>query len=188
MASIENCASYNWENRLTTDKCALEDKSRMNKEFEDYRLYNFYTNGMCSDKLKDFSCEYPNLWFRKGYGTADSCVVDDDTKIQRGDLTHIREKRQMNTRTFHAVPNLSRGCLLPITESKLVQGTCEKSVLKSEKECDILVERNHVQTTFVPMLDVIQEYVNESGYRKPRILGINTREQLRKKCRDNINE
>lgn len=186
MDSKVNCGSYNWENKLTTDKCALEAKHRMNKEYEDYSLFNFYTNGICTDKLRDFSCEYPNLWFRKGYGTADSCVIDHDTKIQRGDLTHVRERRQMNTRTFLAVPDLSRGCLLPITESKLTQGICEKNHLK--KDCDILVERNFTDATFTPMLSVIQEYVNDSGYRKPRIMGIDTREQLRKKCSNNINE
>lgn len=184
-----NCETFNWENRLTNDQCAREAKDRENKEFEDYNLFNFYTGGICSEKLKEFSCDYPNLWYRQGYGTADSCVVDSDTKIQRGDLTHSREKRQMNTRTFHAVPNLSRGCLLPVTESKLIQGSCEKGSLKvKENECDILVEKQFAPYRFTPMLDCIQEFINDSGDRKDRIMGIDTREQLRKKCRDNINE
>jgi hypothetical protein len=172
----KDCATFNWENRLTSDECALKAKQQSNKEFEDYNLFNFYNGGRCSEKLRDFACEYPNLWYREGFGIADSCVIDESTKSQRSTLTHGREKRQANIRTFHAVPDLSHGCLLPITESRLVQGTCSTHNIQ---KCDILSERDF--NRFVPFSDCVKSYLDDFKPSDTLSIGVNTREMIRKK-------
>jgi hypothetical protein len=172
----KECATFNWQNRLTSDSCARKATEQANKEFEEYNLFNFYNGGRCSDKLRDFACEYPNLWFRDGFGVADACVIDESTKTQHGKLTHGREKRQANIRTFHAVPDLSHGCLLPITESRLVQGTCSSHHIK---KCDILSERDF--NRFVPFVDCVKSHLDDFIPANVHAIGVNTRELTRKK-------
>jgi hypothetical protein len=180
----QECATFNWENRLTSDQCARDARNRENKEAEEYSLYNYFHDGDCgAERRKDFVCDYPNLWYRDGYGVANKCVIDKDTKIARGELTHGREKRQANIRTFHAVPDLSRGCLLPNTESRLIQGTCSKTNIQV---CDILQERDF--NRFVPFLSCVKEHLDDFDPSKHQVIGINTREATRKKCRTNINQ
>ena len=89
----------------------------------------------------------------------------------------------MNTRNFHAVPNLSRGFLAPITESKLIHGVEETKF--DGDECRILPETNY--NRFVPFTPCVNEHV--LGFNRHQInnrAGINTREYTRKfmrKCK-----
>jgi hypothetical protein len=170
---------YNWENRLTQDACA-----RQARELENESVLNYYSwNPLdCENmsKVKEFAFKHPNLRFRTGYGVADSCTIDDDSKTRMIPLTHGPEKRQMHIREFHAVPNLSHGCFAPVTESKLING---QNTSRLFTDCAILPEVDF--NRFTPFTDCMRKFINGySEYEEDARIGINTRELTRKKLKN----
>jgi hypothetical protein len=175
---------FNWENRLTQDKCAQEAREKENREFLEYNQWNFY--GDCKEtgeKLNEFAAKYPNLRFRKGYGNADACTIDNDTKIKMVPPSHGPEKRTFDMRVFHAVPDLSRGCVAPYTESRLIHG--EDTTRLYDTKCHITSEMNFDR--FTPLTSCMNDYIKGfADYKEDVRIGINTRESLRKnmkKCK-----
>jgi hypothetical protein len=77
-----------------------------------------------------------------GYGLERS-VIDGDSQLRMDQqmMTQNGEKTQMNVRTFHAVPNLSRGALLATNESQLVHGGMSTTDTRNCRyECENTVE------------------------------------------------
>jgi hypothetical protein len=115
--------------RTKDDSCAREDEALRNGAMMDYYLYNGWATA--ADKahcrtarqgLVEFTCANENLWFKDGFGNANVCDIDGDSRVKRGELTNGRDKCQLTTRTYVAVPSLDKGGLLPHTESHLKLG------------------------------------------------------------------
>jgi hypothetical protein len=112
------------ENRLGTDTCAINAKDYQNISMEDYSLWNNY-NTKCSAaeqrRLEEFAANNNNLTFRKGYGYADNCVVDDDSELRLdGKLTKEKAKTQLFLRFYQSGPNLGKGHTIADVESRLI--------------------------------------------------------------------
>jgi hypothetical protein len=77
-----------------------------------------------------------------GYGLERSVIDrDSDLRMDQQMMTQHGEKTQMNVRTFHAVPNLSRGALLAVKESQLVHGAITTTDARNcRNECENAVE------------------------------------------------
>jgi DNA-binding protein Fis len=167
---------FDFENRLTNDTCAQESKESGNKHILNYNTYNFY--GDCDNaKLKKLAADCPNLHFRNGYGFTSSCTVDTDSAMRFAVQTHGPERRQMNTRTFTAVPDMSRGCAAPDVESYLLNGQDTNLI----RECKHSAEMDY--NRFTPLLDCVQDYVKGYSERNYFPVGIDSRETMRKYMR-----
>lgn len=132
----------NQEN-LGNDECWIDGQHKQSKDINDYYLFNPYkTNvpdcGENEQKLKDFMVENKKT-YREGYGFANACHIDDDSKMrmESNSITHGKCKNQLNTRVFKAVPDLSHGGFESLLESRLTQGhstgekkSCEASQCK----------------------------------------------------------
>lgn len=170
---------FDYENRLTSDTCAQNTKESGNKQILKYTTYNFY--GDCDNtELTRISTQCPNLHFRNGYGNSSACMIDSDSVARFSTITHGPERRQMNVRSFVAVPDMSRGCLQPDIESYLLNGQ-DTTIIR---ECDKVTEKDN--NRFIPFLDCVKDYVDGYANRNYFPVGIDTREsmrvEMRKKC------
>jgi hypothetical protein len=140
--------NYFEENKLSQDNCALLTKQLQNKSITDYNLYNSYVTSTCDDKaLIDYTLEYPNLRWKDGFGNVSGCTVDKDSEIRNNaKLTNFREKEQLCTRWYQAVPNFGRGGLIPNVESRLILGEDTSDI----RSCDIVSEKNFDR--FIPLI------------------------------------
>ncbi len=163
---------FNWENKLTQDKCALATKQTDNELVYDYNTFNFFTRGSCDtiNCISDFAYDYPNLRFRNGYGVANECVIDDDSKMRTETLTHGRERQPLFTRQFFAVPDYGRGGLVPNTETFLQNGQ-DTTYLR---QCDRVTEKNFDR--FVPLVGCADVQKHDPVLES---VGLNSRELLR---------
>jgi hypothetical protein len=181
---------FNWENKLSMDACAQLQRERENLSLLDYRTYNFYNQGSCDVKNKAVEAlvaKYPNFRFRDGYGVANSCTIDADNRIRyESELTHGRERQQLTTRQFTAVPDFARGSCAPNTESLLVNGYDTSHI----RVCNRTVEADF--NRYMPYLGCVQDYVEGKALSLPEWLSIgeNSREivraqQAKKTCLNN---
>jgi hypothetical protein len=151
---------FRHEHRIGSDECSINARDLQNQSHEYYKMFNFYPTNVeqCDTevkKLQDFSFEN-NTVIRDGYGYANACVVDNDSKIRNGgQITNERFKTQLDSRVFKAVPSLNRGGLVPALESRLVQG--EDTAQK--RSCNVLSEVSTQQYVFLPMIDCLRDNV-----------------------------
>jgi hypothetical protein len=167
-------SSFFFENKLTTDSCATSARERENQSIRDYQLFNFY--GACDNSnVASFAAANPNLTYRNGYGVSSACTIDQDSTVRLTCLGHGPERRQLPVRNFVAVPDMSRGCSLPDTESYLING--QDTTLY--RECDRLTEKDF--NRFVPLMGCTEDYIKGFGARDYFPIGIDSREETRKK-------
>lgn len=117
---------FDKEHRVGTDTCATESVDEQNKRMEDYMLFNSYRGNAveCSgevNKIKEFMAEN-HMTIRDGYGFTNACRVDNDSELRIDSNKINRDKNQIFTRTFQAVPDLSKGDMNVDNESKIQQG------------------------------------------------------------------
>lgn len=175
---------FDWENRLSMDSCALLQQGRDNQSLLDYNTFNFYNSDpVCTEppqsKQQELVAKYPNMRFRTGYGIADGCTIDQDSALRNDAdaMTHGRERRQLQTRTFVAVPDTQRGIAAPTIEYVLQQGQDT-----SREKCTILVERDFDR--FTPFIDCVGSFIGNELRVLPELnrLGDNSRDIMRKQC------
>lgn len=172
-------------NSLNDDQCAVETRNRENQSMVDYSTFNYFNNGDCKQvdkQLLDLALENPNLRFQNGYGSANPCAIDLETKIKYSadQLTHGPEKRQYRVRNFTAVPNISRGSYAPGYDFLLNPGEDTHKI----RQCDRLTEHNFNRN--VPFIDCMEKFVELEAYALPDLfaIGVNSREIVRnqKRC------
>ena len=117
---------FNKEHRVGTDNCARESGNDQNKRMEDYMLFNSYRGNVleCTDevkKIREFMTEN-NMTMREGYGFTNACQVDNDSMMRIDSNKINRDRNQIFTRTFQAVPDLSKGDINVDNESRIQQG------------------------------------------------------------------
>jgi len=140
---------FELENRLTSDNCASVTKELQNRSISDYVLFNMYPTAACDDadeQLIKLVADNPNLRYRDGYGVANACTVDEDSKMRENPsgLTHFRDKQQLCTRWHQAVPDYGRGGIIPNVESALKLGA-DTTYLR---DCDRITEKQY--DVFIP--------------------------------------
>lgn len=138
------------QNKLGNDKCEQKAKNFANSSIAEYQLWNTYDCHK-DDEVDDFGSKSVNLHFRNGYGYTSPCLVDTDTKLRIDAMwTSEKAKSQMFTRFYTAGPNLSRGTLKPVEESRLVQGENSSRNKVCFRHAEIDFDRN------LPLLPCLQ--------------------------------
>ena len=116
---------FGHEHRVGVDTCAIESQEQQNIKANNYMLFDLYKTKECNnDKIKqlqEFASDN-NFTIRGGYGVTSACEVDKDSLLRIEQDKTLRMRNQMFTRTFQAVPDLSRGDVNVVNESKLMQG------------------------------------------------------------------
>jgi hypothetical protein len=152
---------FHKSNRIGSDSCALTMKELQNESISQYYTNNFYSTNKpeCSKEREDlanFSLDNYQS-YRDGYGVANSCVIDKDTDLRyNSSLTGDKDKEKLQTRIFHAIPNLNKGKLVSDIEVNLIQGA--NSGLRLN--CEILTERDMTDLKFTPLLESVKRTQN----------------------------
>lgn len=144
---------FDKDHRVGDDSCAIETEIQQNDKISNYMLFNNALGvSECDNlskktenmnKLREFATEN-NLRIRDGYGVINPCNIDEDSsmRIDR-DLIRDKSRTQMFSRTFQAVPNLSRGNVNIDNESKIQQGNNTWNLLNCDEK---------QQDNFIPMI------------------------------------
>jgi hypothetical protein len=145
---------FDKEHRVGTDNCAIESVNEQNKRMEDYMLFNSYRGNaiQCSDEVKkinEFMTEN-HMTIRDGYGFTNACRVDNDSMIRIDSNKINRDRNQIFTRTFQAVPDLSKGDMNVENESKIQQG----EITFDDFQC-----HGKPLDVFTPMLPCLRESI-----------------------------
>lgn len=108
-------------NSLSQDCCARNLRNNENISMCSYQTTDLKGKNVCNSQM---FYDSPNLRCKNGYGVANANVIDCDTRMRLNDPSHIRgpDKRQLLTRTFTAVPDMSVGTYIPNVESRLIMG------------------------------------------------------------------
>lgn len=149
---------FDEENHLSQDECAILTKALANKSIEDYTFFNNYATSDCKTKsneeMLDFVLANPNLRFKDGYGVSTSCVIDNDSELRNNaKMTSNRERTPLCSRWYTAVPNLSRGSLIPNIESQLKYNGDTSDI----RVCDKITEKDF--NRFIPLPRCMAENV-----------------------------
>ena len=170
------------EHRIGADDCWKDAELEQSKNIHDYMLFNIYKTNVpdCQDELQrlsDFVVEN-NMHIREGYGNTNSCLIDKDSEVRNNQkITNEKCKSQLDSRVFHAVPDLSHGGFKAELESKLTQGedTGEK------KSCNVLSGKG--LDVFTPLIPCIKNTVQDPNNLVPTWTwgGEHTRDHLQQK-------
>lgn len=169
---------FDWENRMSTDTCAINEKNKDNESIISYNVLNSkqYINEKNKESLLS---QYPNLRYKNGYGNTTGCTVDQDSKVRLVSPTHGPERRQLFSRNFVSVPDFSRGSLNAIgTESLLKNGP------EDTQQCKIDLREVSVDR-YVPFTDSMKQFLFGCRQITAMPFGMDTREQYRCLSRSN---
>ena len=126
--------TFDQHSSLGSDQCTVISKDTENQRINEYQLNGFAFGGagsVCPSRqtLKDMELEHVNLRLKFGYGYADNCTVDNDSKVRidPNSMTHDGHKQQLFTRLYQAVPNLGRGVSRPDIESRLLHSHIDET-------------------------------------------------------------
>jgi hypothetical protein len=156
-----NNRQFDLEHRIGADKCAQNARDIQNKSIDNYYMFNVFAqtnptdckDNAAANKLQEFA-DVNHVVFRDGYGVANHCRIDDDSKLRNeSQMTNDRFKTQIFPRIFQGVPNFARGGFVPNVESRLVQGETNMS----HNSCTQLSEINFDR--FTPLLSCLQDNV-----------------------------
>jgi hypothetical protein len=160
-----NKRQFEWEHRIGADECARTTKDFQNQSVENYALFPMFpTQGSDCSANKDITQFSSDnfMRFRDGYGPLNSCTVDKDSELRNGGLlTNDKFKRQLNSRVFQAVPDLSHGGFNPNIESRLTQG--EKC--SEHRSCNALSEVSI--NRFMPLVPCLRDTVQNHKHIVP---------------------
>lgn len=145
------------EHRVGTDTCAKESIDEQNEKWQNYMLFNSYRGNMigsCSEEMKKIN-EFMSenyITMRDGIGFTNGCHVDVDSKIRIDSNRINRDRNQIFTRTFQAVPDLSRGNVDVENESKIQQG----EITFDDFQC-----QGKPFDVFTPMIPCLQKSIQD---------------------------
>ena len=122
---------YDAQSTLRNDSCYQSSRDMENTRIHQYFMqpgaYGAPDINSCPSRRPEL--EHRNLQTKRGYGVADGCTIDSDSRFRNSAaaLTNPREKHQLFTRLFQATPDLNSGLPRPDVESRLLQGDYEVS-------------------------------------------------------------
>jgi len=149
---------FDLENRLNDDDCLLADKRRQSEAVSAYNLASFYASNepACSKDVAKLAACYNNLHFRDGYGMANGCVIDDDSKLRLGaQQTNSPHRQALKGRVFQGHGHFERGAVLPGTESELIQS----EMSRERRPC--IAEQQIGDRVMTPMVKCLSDSVQD---------------------------
>lgn len=149
---------FDLENRLNDDDCELADKRRQSEAMSSYNLASFYASNVpaCNKEVAALAACHNNLHFRDGYGIANACVIDEDSKFRMGaQQTNSPHRQNLKGRVFHGGPHFERGAVLPGTESELIQS----EISRERRPC--LAEEQIGDRVMTPMVKCLASTVQD---------------------------
>ena len=168
---------FGHEHRVGVDTCAIESQEQQNIKANNYMLFDLYNIKDCNEEkykqLQEFASEN-NFTIRGGVGYTTSCDVDNDSLLRIEQDKKLRMRNQMFTRTFQAAPDLSRGDVNVVNESKIQQGANTLGAYNcDEKPFDV----------FTPMLPCLAKSVQDVDHIIPQWQrgGESTRDTIKQK-------
>ena len=173
---------FDKQHRIGSDICWTNTQEEQSKSIHDYMTFNMYKTNVldCHDevkKLKDFVVEN-KMNVKEGYGNTNACFVDNDSSLRNEQKwTNEKCKNQLDTRLFHAVPDLSHGGFKAEIESKLTQG----NDTNERKSCSVLSGKG--LDVFTPLLPCLKDTIQNSEHIIPKWTwgGEHTRDHLKQK-------
>lgn len=170
----QNAKLFDWENKLTTDNCAIKVKENTNSGIINYNTTSYKSEQLQQSREKLME-KYPNLHYRDGYGVSSDNTIDHDSKSRLVQPTHGPEKQQLFTRNFISIPDFGHGCLNAIST---------ESILKNGQEAYKRGCKERLSDHFImPLNDCMRDHL--LGGRKDLRMGVDTREQWRCLSRSN---
>jgi hypothetical protein len=174
---------FDEQNRLGSDECWINSQNKQSKDIHDYRTFNYFKTNVpdCEAKvnqLKDFVVQN-NMYIKEGYGFTNACFVDHDTKLRnKQKITHGKCKNQLDTRIFHAVPDLFHGGFESVLESKLTQGESTGD----KKSCASY--NGKAFDVFTPLIPCLKDSVQSADHIIPKWVrgGEHTRDHVKQKA------
>lgn len=113
-------STFQYQTRGSSDQCSLKGRNAMNESIFDYMMTSLRSDK--DEKFAQFVLDNPNLRFTDGHGMH-AGLIDSESELKKSsEMTHGKDRRQMNVRTFVAVPDLSRGETVPVLEHILKTG------------------------------------------------------------------
>lgn len=168
---------FGHEHRVGVDTCAIESQEQQNIKANNYMLFDLYNIKDCNEEkykqLQEFASEN-NFTIRGGVGYTTACDVDNDSLLRIEQDKKLRMRNQMFTRTFQAAPDLSRGDVNVVNESKIQQGANTLGAYNcDEKPFDV----------FTPMLPCLAKSVQDVEHIIPQWQrgGESTRDTIKQK-------
>lgn len=172
---------FDKEHRVGSDSCATTAKLEQNKEIENYMLFNMYktntpqceTQDNKSKNLQEFATNN-HMIIRDGFGVSTPCKVDEDSRVRQYNITNDKQKTQLFSRMFQAVPDLSKGDVNVEAESIIQQGEHQYN----DFEC-----LGQPLDVFTPMLPCLQTSIQDTNHIIPKWVrgGESTRDTLKQK-------
>ncbi len=153
---------FHAEHRILADQCAIGAKDKQNNTISDYSTYNYFkgNENNCSHYNKDSIIETSidtQMHIRDGYGVANMCVIDNDSKIRNDSkITHYKDNIQLFTRVFQGIPNINKGGLVIPIEDRVKQGEFNSM----RKGCDRVSETQF--PVFVPLVPCISQVMQNA--------------------------
>jgi hypothetical protein len=145
--------------RSGDDECFLATRDFQNKSIGDYMLFNSFVTADCrKDKgqFDAFVANNPNLRYKDGFGYLNSCVVDKDSEVRNNSkFTNEKEKSQLCTRWYQAVPSLNKGGLVVNIDSRLKLAEDTSAI----RDCQRLSERDFDR--FVPLTPCLANSIQD---------------------------
>ena len=136
-----NNRQYHNQNRINTDRCYQLSEAIQSKSIQDYSVFNYYpTNRLdCPNtfhEVLDFS--YPNYMnVKDGYHAGGGCRINSDSRLRNDKAWNkSRERTQLPTRVFQAVPDLSTGNHEIDVSNRLVLGSEDT---RTKKSCNVII-------------------------------------------------
>jgi hypothetical protein len=171
------------EHRLGSDACWKDAQKTQSGKINEYYLYNPYKTNVSNcenneNTLRTFMAEN-HMNYKEGYGFANSCHIDDDTKLRNNSkITHGKCKNQLSTRLFTSGPDLSVGGFEPVLESRITQG--ENTSLDS-KVCESYNGKGF--ETMTPLISCLKKEVQNPEHIVPKWIrgGESTRDHMKQK-------
>lgn len=143
---------FDQEHRIGADACANDAKNKQNEMYNQYLAFNYFKECDGRENLQTFSTDN-HMVYRDGFGSADTCTVNDDSMLRYGwEWTHIRNPQQLPKRVFTAIPDLSSGAFHADVESRLRLG----EDTNTKKTCDPVSEVSTLDHSITPMLPCVK--------------------------------
>ena len=121
--------------RLADDPCAMYARMLENEALSQYTLYDRYDACRlpCGERRQAIThamLAHPTLQAQDGFGPS-ACEIDADSAARHDAAwTNSKDRQQLPSRVFTAVPDLSRGRPFPCIESRLSTGPTDTTLVR----------------------------------------------------------
>lgn len=145
MSCIGN--NFNLDNRLGLDDCALAANEKQNTKINNYNLFNPIED--CNDRDFEKVAQCNNMIVNNGYGYADSCNIDTDSRLRNGG--EITDKSVLNSNF--------RDCGDCEDAKNMLENNMKRGNDFGLKNCDVVSEVSTLDLQFIPMVPCLAKNI-----------------------------